>query len=173
VDYEDSRQLGSNTAKQGFQNERDVVLRLEKVESVSAVLITGSHKADISVEVSEKNCGTRFLHFIQVKLVSNLRGYNQIDKRWVDRYCELWSIPSDIVKLLKLYTGESKPTRSGRDPRRMFADEFKNKDQHQLKMFFDDYKNQILKTIFSGEGNSAAQWLLVVQKIDRNPAWAL
>jgi len=47
---------------------------------------------------------------LQVKLVSNLKGFNQIDKRWVDKYVEMWSIPETITKLLKKYTGEIKPT---------------------------------------------------------------
>jgi hypothetical protein len=193
VDYKDSRQLGSDTAKQGFQNERDVILRFnqwsaddtakdwlsrlghqsENIASVKANQITGSHKADVLVEIGEKHHKSLSSHLIQVKLVSNLRGYNQIDKRRVGRYCELWSIPSDIVKLLKLYTGESKPAMSGRDSRRVFADEFKNDEQVRLIKFFHDNKKEILKTIFAGENDSAAQWLLVVQKINQNPGWAL
>lgn len=193
MDYKDSRQLGSDTAKHGFQNERDVILRfnqwntddiaknwlrqlghrLESIEAVKASLITGSHKADILVEVGEKHRGTPFSHFIQVKLVSNLRGYNQIDKRWVDRYCELWNIPSDIVRLLKLYTGELQPTKRGRDYRRMLACEFKQSDQIKLLNFLRDNKPLILRTIISGNGDQAAQWFLVIQKINSNPKWAL
>ena len=48
---------------------------------------------------------------LQVKLISNLQRFNQIDKRWVDKYVELWDIPKDITKLLKLFTGELKPTK--------------------------------------------------------------
>ena len=46
---------------------------------------------------------------IQIKLVSNPKGFNQIDKRWVDQYVEMWNIPKDVADLLKYFTGEYKP----------------------------------------------------------------
>lgn len=191
MDGNDARKLGSETAKQGFQNEKDVVCRinqwatddtarkwlsilgyhLDTITAVNASQVTGSHKADIRVTVDKD--GKSFSHFIQVKLVSNLQGYNQIDKRWVDKYAEIWSIPSDIVMLLKLYTGQSKPTSIGRDSRRMFASEFGGHDKEQLITFFKNNKKRILKTIFAGDDSSAAQWLLVVQKVNRDSRWAL
>lgn len=66
---------------------------------------------------------------MQVKLVSNSRGYNQIDKRWIDKYCEMWDIPKKIVSILKRYTGEEIPTiKKPKDKRRMFANEFLNSE---------------------------------------------
>ena len=41
---------------------------------------------------------------LQVKLVSNPQGFNQIDKRWIRNYKELWDIPNDVEKLLKHFT---------------------------------------------------------------------
>jgi hypothetical protein len=186
-----SRRLGSNTARCGFKNEHKVIARfnqwhkdlvaqnwlvllghrVERIVSVRAKQITGSYKADISVEVEEESRSC--LHFIQVKLVSNLRGYNQIDKRWVDRYSELWNIPSDIEHLLKLYTGYSHPTIKGRDHRRMFADEFSLAEQKRLVGFFYDNKATILRTIFAGEDEQAAQWWLVIQKANSEQQWSL
>ena len=52
------------------------------------------------------------LQNLQVKLVSNPQGFNQIDKRWVDKYVELWNIPKDITAILKLFTGETKPVKN-------------------------------------------------------------
>jgi hypothetical protein len=186
-----SRQVGSDTAKQGFQNERYVINHfnqwqtdnmaqdwlkilghpIENILSVRATQVSGSHKADISVAVKEGR--ETSLHYIQVKLVSNLQGFNQIDKRWIDRYCELWNIPTDIVRLLKLYTGELSPTKRGKDSRRMLADEFEQSDQAKLIKFLSDNKTHILQTILSGDGEQAAQWFLVIQKINNNPKWAL
>ena len=166
MDYDNLRQIGSETARHGFQNERDVIqhfrqyetnvtvqswLRLlghhyRDIETINVGTVTGHFKSDIYVKVN-KVSNTSTCHYIQVKLVSNLQGYNQIDKRWVDRYCELWNIPNDIRRLLKLYTGEIEPIRIGRDSRRMFADEFCLKDQNNLKEFFFEKKHQILNTI--------------------------
>jgi hypothetical protein len=63
-------------------------------------------------------------------LVSNPKGFNQIDKRRVDKYTEMWNIPSQVVSILKRYTGEEKPTiNKPKDKRRMFASEFSEKEQ--------------------------------------------
>jgi hypothetical protein len=117
---------GSKTAKGGFKNERDVIRTFNKwqtdrtaqeclkargydfndVEYVKAKKITGSYKADIQVRVmiAIKFKSQEDLQNLQVKLVSNPQGFNQIDKRWIDKYVELWDIPRDVVKTLKLFT---------------------------------------------------------------------
>jgi len=192
MDWDNSQYLGSETARQGFQNERDVIecfrqwpqnsaannwLRLlghnlENIRSLRATKISGSHKADILVEV-EEGATPASCHPIQVKLVSNLRGYNQIDKRWVERYRELWDIPSDVCNLLKMYTGELRPDRPGRDSRRMFADEFTATEQSILCDFFRRKKELILTTILRGSGEYAAEWLLVIQKAQGHSRSAL
>ncbi len=181
--WDDSQYLGSETARRGFENEQDVIecfqqwpqnttaenwLRLlghnpDNIRSLRAAKLKGSYKADILVNVEEKE-GAGFRYPIQVKLVSNLRGYNQIDKRWVDRYRELWDIPSDVCRLLKLYTGELPPYRSGRDNRRMFADEFTGAEQTILCDFFRRNREPVLRTIFRGSGEYTAEFMLVIQK---------
>jgi hypothetical protein len=195
MNWDNSQYLGSETARQGFQNERDVIEcfrqwpqnsaannwirllghNLENVRSLRATKISGSHKADILLDV-EEGSASPICHPIQVKLVSNLRGYNQIDKRWVDRYMELWDIPSDVCHLLKMYTGELHPYRSGRDNRRMFADEFTSTEQNMLCDFFRRKKELILTTIFRGGGEYTAEWLLVIQKArecSRSTLWPI
>jgi hypothetical protein len=192
MDYDGSQILGSETAKQGFENEREVIARFnqwhnddtakkwlqilgyeyDKIFSIRPDKVYGSFKADIFVEVKDKQNNSK-VDYIQVKLVSNLRGYNQIDKRWIDRYQELWKIPPDICHLLKLYTGELPPTARGRDPRRMFADEFNNAQQVGLCNYFEKNKEIIIKTIFQGDGEKRPEWLLVIQQLSHDAKWAL
>lgn len=106
---------------------------------------------------------------IQVKLVSNVRGYNQIDKRWVDNYTELWGVPSDITRLLKHFTGELPPyVDNTRDHRRMFLYEFAATDKQKLLDFFGENKVMIVTDILKGRGRMAAEWMLVAQKIRTN-----
>ena len=113
---------GSATAKNGFKNEDDVVrkfnnwktdedarkwleimsYKLDEIEKVEAVKITGSHKTDVQVKIKIYLKDVIAAENISIKLVSNPTGFNQIDKRWVDKYAELWSIPKDIVKSLTL-----------------------------------------------------------------------
>ena len=189
--------LGSETAKAGFQNEQDVVNKfnawktdkvaqkwleamnysLSDVESVEAVKIKGSYKADIQVQIkiiiklkSEIDCQN-----IQVKLVSNDRGFNQIDKRWLKKYNELWNVPSDVYKILQYYTGELKPYKKNvkdKKQRRMFANEFTVAEQNILLKFLNENKTLIISDILKGRGKFSAEWILVILKATKND-WVL
>lgn len=99
---------GSQTAKDGFKNERDIVEKfnnwkkdetaqewlkimgynLNEIEFVEAIIISG-HKTDVQVQVRIKLKKAIDVENLQVKLVSNPRGFNQIDKRKVDKYVEM------------------------------------------------------------------------------------
>jgi hypothetical protein len=114
------------------------------------------------------------LQNLQVKLVSNPQGFNQIDKRWVDKYVELWNIPSDIVKILKLFTGEIASIKSGlRDPRRMFLDDMSEADQNKLINFIKENKILIVSDLLKGRGEFSADWTLVILKVNGENAWVL
>ena len=71
---------------------------LENIESVKATKVKGSYKADIqlALKIEIKLKSLIDIQNLQVKLVSNPKGFNQIDKRWLKSYNELWSIPSNI-----------------------------------------------------------------------------
>src|SRR3989339_14138 len=152
---------GSATARNGFKNEDDVVRKfndwkndedakkwliimsydLNEIERVEAVKITGSHKADVQVKIKIYLKDVIGAENISIKLVSNPTGFNQIDKRWIDKYVELWSIPKDITKALKLFTGETKPRKKGlKDPRRMFMEEMDMPTQKKIIDFFESNK---------------------------------
>lgn len=184
---------GSQTAKDGFKNEQDICNKfnnwqydieakqwliimqydLEQIEYVKAIILHG-YKADVNVQVQIKLKSAIDTENIQVKLVSNKRGFNQIDKRWLSHYREMWSIPDDIYKLLQHYTGELKPNKQNvRDSRRMFVDEFNENNQKQLLKWFSINKTLILSDIIKGRGQFSAEWVLVAQKIDNNARWIL
>ena len=111
---------------------------------------------------------------MQVKLVSNPQGFNQIDKRKVDKYVEFWNIPQDITKILKLFTGETKPTKSGlRDARRMFLDEMSQPDQDKLINFVKKNKILIVSDLLKGRGEFSANWTLVILKLNGESKWVL
>lgn len=190
-----SFKLGSETAKNGFRNEDDIVSKfnnwktdedsqkwlrimgynLNEIEWVKAVKVHGE-KTDVQVKVIIfiKLKKYEDVQNLQVKLVSNFKGYNQIDKRWVDAYKELWNIPEDITILLKHYTGELPPYISNpRDSRRMFIDEFPPTEQERLLNFFRKNKMMIITDILKGRGRMSAEWMLVAQKIEENARWVL
>ena len=187
--------LGSQTAKNGFRNEDDIVnkfnswsidndaqlwlkimgYKLEDIEYVYATKIK-RQKTDVQVQVTVtiKLKSIIDAQNIQVKLVSNIRGYNQIDKRWVDSYANLWNMPSTVADILKRYTGEVPPIiDSPRDNRRTFADEFDETEISLLLNFLEDNKALIVNDILKGRGQLAAEWMLVAQKVLKDARWVL
>jgi len=107
--------------------------------------------------------------------VSNHQGFNQIDKRWIDRYVEMWNIQENVTEALKLFTGEVKP-RSGnlRDPRRIFLDEMDAWTQKLIVDFFSQNKILIVSDILKGSDEFPAGWMMVVlKKKNENPEWVL
>ena len=116
---------GSQTAKNGFKNEKEVADKfnhwetdedakqwlvimqydLNEIEYVKAVVLSG-YKADINVQVQIKLKSAVDTENIQVKLVSNSKGFNQVDKRWLSHYKELWNIPDNVYEILEYFTGE-------------------------------------------------------------------
>ena len=187
------QKLGSKTAKNGFKNEKDIVskfnnwekdneakiwmkvmgYKLSEIEYVEAIILSG-YKTDVQVKVSIKLKKAIDVENLQVKLVSNLKGFNQIDKRWVDKYVEMWSIPDNVTKLLKKYTGEIKPTiKNPKDERRTFANEFNKKNQEILINWIKKNKSLIVNDIIKGRGKFSAEWMLVALKVEQNAKWIL
>lgn len=196
MNKKDLIKLGSKTAKGGFRNEKDVIVRfnnwkkdkvaqkwlnamnykISDIEYVKALKVCGQYKADIQVRIKIiiKLKFQEDLQNLQVKLVSNPSGFNQIDKRWVDKYVELWNIPKDIIKILKLFTGEIKPIKKRlKDKRRMFLFEMDKKDQDKIVKFFENNKILIVSDLLKGRGEFSADWILVILKANNESKWVL
>lgn len=185
-------QRGSATAKNGFSNEKDVAnkfnnwvddadaqnwlaimgYQLKHIKKVEATRISGGHKTDVQVVIRIYFKNGLGIENISIKLVTNQNGFNQIDKRWVDKYAELWNIPADIVLLLKEFTGEITPRiPSTRDDRRIFLNELPTIEQAKIVSFFKDNKIAIITDIFQGRDEFPAMWMLIYQKYSK--AWTL
>lgn len=186
-------ELGSKTAKNGFKNEQDICDKfinwenddeaqtwlkimnydLKEIEYVNAVVLHG-YKADVNVQVQIKLKTALDTENIQVKLVSNKKGFNQVDKRWLKSYNELWNIPEKVYIALQHFTGELKPYKTGtRDPRRMFLDEMSLEDKDLIINWFTSNKTLVLSDIIKGRGQFSAEWILVAQKVDNDARWVL
>lgn len=185
--------MGSQTAKNGFKNERDVADKfnnwqtdedakqwltimqydLKNIEYVRAAVLSG-YKADINVQVQVKLKTAVDTENIQVKLVSNSRGFNQVDKRWLSHYKELWNMPENVYEILQYFTGEKLPykTNTG-DNRRMFLNEMETEKQNTVIDWFRQNKTLILSDIIKGRGQFSAEWVLVAQKVNANSRWVL
>jgi hypothetical protein len=176
--------LGSETAKNGFKNE-DIVIKkfkdwktdtdsqnwlklmsysLSEIKKVDAIKLHG-FKTDVQIKITIYLEEAIHAENISVKLVSNPKGFNQIDKRWVDKYAELWDMPKDIIHLLKLFTGEIKSKKIGlKDERRMFLSEMNVEDATKILDFFKKNKILIIADILKGRGKFSAGWMLVALK---------
>ncbi len=185
---------GSSTARNGFRNEDDIVekfnswqddeeakrwletmgYKLKEIEKVEAVKVTGNYKPDIQVKIKIYLKDVISPENISIKLVSNPQGFNQIDKRWVDKYVELWNIPEELAIILKKYTGEIAPSRSDlKDSRRMFFDEMDSDAQNKIIQFFNQNKILVISDIVKGRGIMTADWMLVVLKTNEEVKWIL
>jgi len=195
MNRDDLIKLGSKTAKSGFKTERDLAKKfnnwqadedaqqwlaimgydLTEIEKVKAIIITGSHKTDVQVQITIYLKEAISIENLSVKLVSNPQGFNQIDKRWIDKYVEMWNIPETITEALKLFTGEIKPKRQNlRDTRRMFLDEMDTQTQKLIVDFFEKNKILVVSDILKGSDEFPADWMMVVlKKKNENPEWSL
>ncbi len=215
MDYR--QEVGSYTAKGGFQNEMDIVLKFEnfkndseaklwlkimgydfeKIDKLIATQIPPqiSKETALSLGATEKNIeetSTFKKADIQIRLeivinniyyIENLSlkkanvgaGYNQVDKRPIDKYKFFWNIPSDICETLKLYTGETPPILGVelKDKRRMYLNELDQERVNTLMKFFSDNKVLIFNDVIRGRGALSADWMLVTRKNNNIIDWIL
>ncbi len=184
---------GSQIAKNGFKNEKEIADKfnhwktdeeakqwlnimqydLNDIEYVKAVVLSG-YKADINVQVQIKLKSAVDTENVQVKLVSNSIGFNQVDKRWLSQYKELWNMPDNVYEILAYFTGEKLPYKANtKDTRRMFLSEMEKEKQDAVLEWFSQNKTLILSDIIKGRGQFSAEWVLVAQKVAQNSRWVL
>jgi len=144
-------------------------------------------KTDVQVQIR------LFIHVNNAIKVENLSlkkansdaDYNQVDKRWVNSYKEMWHFDDEIALALKLFTGEIKPERYSkmlkvkvsqlRDERRVFLTEFEDDIIQKIISFFTKNKILIVSDILKGRGGFAADWMLVTRynKSNNTTTWIL
>jgi len=184
---------GSETAKGGFSNEDDIVRKfndwkndedaqkwlaimgypIKEIEKVEAMKLHG-YKTDVQTQITIYLKKAIAAENLSIKLVNNPQGFNQIDKRWVDKYVEMWEIPADITKILKIFTGEIAPTKSGlKDRRRMFLNEMSENDQQKIIDYFTKNKILVVSDILKGRGKFSAGWMLVALVANGESSWIL
>ncbi len=150
-----------SNSKNGFKNEKEVADKfnhwetdiesrqwlvimnydLNDIEYVKAVVLSG-YKADINVQVQIKLKSAVDTENIQVKLVSNEKGFNQVDKRWLDHYKEMWGMPNNVYEILQYFTGEKAPYKTNtKDSRRMFLNEMEQDKQDIVIDWFSNNKS--------------------------------
>ena len=183
-------ELGSATAKNGFQNETEIQNKfnnwkvdadarlwlpvmgysLAEIEIVTATKPHGE-KADVEVRIKAKS--DEKVEGISIKLVSSPNGFNQIDKRWLSHYVKMWKMPTSVEDALKRFVGEIPPSKPGRAKTRVLLDELDPADRESVIAFFTNNKKEIVSDIFQGDGLHAAEWVMVAFKATVKTRWAL
>lgn len=130
---------------------------LAKIEKVVALKITGSFKSDVQIQVNIFLKELVEVQNISVKLVSNEKGFNQLDKRWVDNYAELWKWDNSLTEIVKKFTGESQS--------RDYFNEMSETEQKVVIDWFQRNKILVLCDVFKGRGKYTAEWMLVYRKL--------
>lgn len=157
--------LGSETAKAGFANERDIADKFNnwksdpevrkwlsimgytfsEIISVKAKVISG-YKADLNVVVivEFKDCSD--IQNISIKKANSDSDFNQVDKRWIDSYVALWDMPHEISRLLKIFSGEIRPitlVESGEITQKIY-DSLRDKRRFFMNEFHPSDRDKIL-----------------------------
>lgn len=129
-------------------------------------------KSDIQVRIQLIYENVYFVENITVKKANEDADYNQVDKRKVDDYMEMWGFDSEIALWLKYFTGELPPPLDlniqKRDPRRLFLDEMPDTIQKRIVEFFSDNKMLIACDVLKGRGALAANWFLVAKYVKKD-----
>ena len=85
-------------------------------------------------------------------------GFNQVDKRWVDAYQQIWHFDNEMATGLKLFTGEINPPKEItsktklRDKRRVYLDELPGQLRDKIVGFLKNNKILIVSDILKGRG---------------------
>ena len=178
---------------------------IEKLNSVKAIQVpTRIKKSDLGkFEVKEEEYG-QFVRFkkadaqiriiikignilkienLSLKKANSNADYNQIDKRTVENYQEMWKFDNEIAFWLKLFTGELDPKiysretciKKYRDKRRLFLNEMPEIIQKKIIGFFNRNRIMIISDIIKGRGGLSADWILVTRFNPKNKTttWTL
>ncbi len=183
-------ELGSATAKGGFQNEDEIRDKFNawnsdsdarawleamnyEITDIVSVAAAKPHGQKADVEVTVKTKTLERTEKLSIKLVSSPNGFNQIDKRWLATYAKMWNMPPDVIEALKLYVGETPPKNNSRDEKRMYLDELDEKTQQAVVEFFTARKDEIISDLLAGDGEHAAGWMMVTFKATEKTKWVI
>ncbi len=140
-------------------------------------------KADAQISIIIKIGNILKIENLSLKKANKNADYNQIDKRAVANYQEMWKFEDDVSFWLKLFTGELNPkkytektsTKIFRDNRRLFLNEMSEIIQNKIIKFFKRNIIVIISDIIRGRGGLSADWMLVTRldRVNNTTTWTL
>lgn len=147
-------------------------------------VLTKYKKADAQVKLLIHIGNIIKVENISIKKANSNADYNQIDKRPVSTYQEMWGFNDDIKLYLQLFTGEKKPIKHKdildvtclkEKDKRIFLNEIPIDKQKSIIKFFTDNKILIISDILKGRGGLSANWILVTKQdlVNNSTSWCL
>lgn len=140
-------------------------------------------KADAQIRIIIKMGNILKIETLSLKKANYDADYNQIDKRTVEDYQEMWKFDNELALWLKLFTGEIFPKLQLelignvrlRDKRRLFLDEMPEPIQKKIIRFYEKNKILVISDILKGRGGLSANWMLVTRynNKEKSTAWTL
>lgn len=140
-------------------------------------------KADAQIRIIIKIGNILKIENLSLKKANSDADYNQIDKRTVDAYQEMWGFDDIMALWLKLFTGELNPKSYSkligkitlRDKRRLFIDEMPKEIQDRIIDFFKRNRIIVVSDILKGRGGLSANWMLVTRynRNENTTTWTL
>lgn len=164
-----TRMKRTDAEQLGLRESFEELMRFKKTDAQIKILIT------IGKIIKIEN--------LSLKKANSDADFNQVDKRWVDTYQEMWRFDNDVALGLKLFTGEIGPAsypkmtkgKTLRDKRRMFLDELPESLREKIINFFNENKILVVSDILKGRGGLSANWMLVTKynRDDDTTTWIL
>jgi len=138
-------------------------------------------KSDIQIRLEILVNDILYVENISCKKSNVNAGYNQVDKRSVDTYQNMWGFDDTISKWLKLFTGGFSPKDYLEDEilnslhlqKRMLISEMPESIQEKIITFFTNKKMLVLCDVLKGRGGLSADWFLVTRRDDKKVDWVL
>jgi len=129
-------------------------------------------KADIQIRIKIIIDDILYIENISLKKSNISAGFNQVDKRPVSTYKDMWKFDSEIETWLKAFTGEILPSQILpqqnlqyiKDERRLFLTEIPPSMLNKIRDFFTENKILVITDILRGKGCLSADWFLVTRK---------
>jgi hypothetical protein len=142
-------------------------------------------KTDVQVQVKIIISNAIKVGNLSLKKANSDADYDQVDKRSVDAYKEMWHFSDEIALGLKLFTGKINPSlypellkvplTDLRDKRRAYLHELKDDLREKIINFFNNNKILVVSDVLKGRGGFSANWMLVTRydKISDTTTWIL
>ncbi len=140
-------------------------------------------KADAQVRIIITIGNILKIENLTLKKANSDADYNQVDKRAIDAYKNMWGFDDELALWLKLFTGENNPISFAnmigkidlKDRRRVFLDEMPEMIRNKIVKFFTDNRIIVVTDIFKGRGGLSANWILVTRynKNEHTTTWTL